>query len=352
MILKRIEPALVLHTFFFATISLVLLASVSSPEIQFRQLISAGIGIGVYLVAAFAGKDFWASLAPWFFICSLLLLSGVLIAGDSAGGATRWFSIAGARFQPSEFTKIAVILTLGLFANRLPRNFAGFGFKDLILPSLIIAAPSILILLQPDLGTAGCHILVGASILLALGVRKRTFISLMILGALAAYPIWTSLHSYQQDRILTFISPDADPLGEGYHQRQSLIAVGSGKLFGKGFGSGTQTQLRFLPEQNTDFIFSVLAEEWGFAGSLVLIFGYCSILYVLLSGAKDQKDKFSGVVRVGAASLLFWQAVINIGMATGVAPVVGLTLPLVSFGGSSFVSIMLLLGICAACRQK
>lgn len=184
--------------------------------------------------------------------------------------------------------------------------------------------------------------------LLLAGLHKKTLLTLLSAGILLTIPFWLfGLKDYQRQRILTFMSPESDPLGSGYHAIQSKIAVGSGAFWGKGFMQGTQTQLRFLPEQTTDFIFSVLAEEWGFVGTFLVIFLYGFLIFRLLSISSRCQDTFSAFVAFGVAALIFWHVLVNIGMVVGVLPVVGLTLPLLSFGGSSVTSVMAALGLAA-----
>jgi rod shape determining protein RodA len=247
---------------------------------------------------------------------------------------------------------MGVILALArLFSSeKVPQD--GYGFQELLIPAAVLLLPMAITIVQPDLGTAICQGLIGGVMILLAGVKGRTLLRLGSLGVVLAIPGWSFLHDYQKKRILNFLSPEMDPLGSGYHAIQSMIAVGSGSEAGKGFLQGTQTQLRFLPEQTTDFLFSVLAEEWGFIGSALVIALYAFLVFRLIQIGSRAADRFSAFVCMGTAALVFWQVVINIGMVTGSLPVVGITLPLLSYGGSSVVTIMASLGLAAGTSAR
>ena len=322
-------------------------ASGVSPTME-RQAASMGVGLLAFLFCMFCKPSAWRRIAFAVYVigCTLLLLT--YFQGVVAGGAKRWLVLAGFRLQPSEFMKLALILALArIFSNsKSPRD--GYTLVQLLLPCLVLFIPVVLIIIEPDLGTALCHLLIGGSMLLLAGVRRKTFTRLLLVGILLAIPAWKLvLKDYQRQRVLTFLSPEADPLGSGYHAMQSKIAVGSGAVSGKGYLQGTQTQLSFLPEQTTDFIFSVLAEEWGFIGSMFILILYGLLILRLLSISAKTSDPFASFVAFGVSALLFWHVVINIGMVVGVLPVVGLTLALLSYGGSSVVAVMAALGIVA-----
>jgi rod shape determining protein RodA len=264
--------------------------------------------------------------------------------GKVTSGSQRWLSLGPISFQPSELAKIALVIVLAKFFSE-KRGYRGYRLKDLWQPFLLIGAPSILILKEPDLGTA--MLLVAGSLSMILFV-KVSWKSLVILvgSALSLAPfVWFSLKEYQRMRILTFLRPDRDPFGAGYHINQSKIAIGSGQFWGKGFLNGTQTRLHFLPEQHTDFAFSVLAEEWGFAGSVLLLILYLFLILWGLNIAKVSKDRFGAILSVGIVAFIFWQVVINVGMVTGLLPVVGIPLLLFSYGGSSLISTMAAMGL-------
>jgi rod shape determining protein RodA len=273
----------------------------------------------------------------------LLAVAGV---GVVVNGSRRWLDLGAFKLQPSEFMKLALLITMArVLAKASPSDGARYGLKELILPALWIAIPMGLIMQQPDLGTALSLGIVGAGQILFIGVRPRVLIGLVLTLCVLAYPAWNSLHQYQQRRILVLLNPESDPQGSGYHITQSKIAVGSGELFGKGFQKGTQTQLEFLPEHTTDFVFSVLAEEWGFVGCTFLIGLFFCLIALMLRVAKRGRDLFSCLLVIGITTQIFAHLVINIGMVIGLMPVVGIPLPLVSYGGSSLLSLMFGLGI-------
>jgi len=312
-----------------------------------RQAISMGIGFLGFVVCMAFNTSFWKRWSWFFYLLGVGLLIAILMGGVVAGGSRRWLDLGSFRMQPSEFMKIALILALARLFSREKASKDGYNLYSMIIPIVVMLVPMGLIFVEPDLGTASCLGLIGGSMLLVAGVKKKTLLSLFITAIVLAIPGWSVLEDYQKQRILTFMSPESDPLGSGYHAMQSKIAVGSGSVFGKGFLEGTQTQLRFLPEQTTDFIFSVLAEEWGFAGSLSVVILYGFLVFRLLTIASRSPEPFSAFVAFGVAAMLFWHIVINICMVLGSFPVVGLTLPLLSYGGSSVVTVMAGLGIVA-----
>lgn len=346
-----LEWQLVLIMLLLCSVGLVLLYSAgynkqTGESIAFnRQFLSLCVGFAMFMLFALPKPSFWRHMAMPIFAFSCLLLIAVLFNGVVAGGARRWLSLGFIRIQPSEFMKLALILAMARVFVLKSAPTDGYTLKKLFIPFLVLVIPVELIRLEPDLGTALCHVLIGGSMLLIAGVRFGTFLKLFTVGTLLLIPAWSLLHDYQKKRVLNFMSPESDPLGSGYHALQSKIAVGSGSYFGKGFMEGTQTQLRFLPEQTTDFIFSVLAEEWGLVGAIIVLFLYAVLLLRVLYIARKSQDSFSAYLCFGVAALVFWHIVINIGMVIGVLPVVGLTLPFLSYGGSSLVVMMSSLGI-------
>jgi rod shape determining protein RodA len=274
----------------------------------------------------------------------LVLLLLVPLAGTSGGGARRWLSLGGVALQPSEFMKIALVVAL---ARHLHRDAGGprLVLRRLIVPSLLFALPALLILKQPDLGTVislGLGLFV---VLLLAGMPVRLVaVGLIVLAAVLPYA-WHHLKPYQQQRILTYFDPEADPLGSGYHIIQSQIAIGSGMVHGKGYLRGTQNKLNFLPEQHTDFIFSVYAEEWGLVGCLFLLGLYALLVLRGVVIASKARDNLGALIAAGLTGVIFCQVAINIGMTTGVLPVVGITLPFLSYGGSSILSLMIAVGL-------
>lgn len=281
-------------------------------------------------------------LAPWVFLGGTVLLLAVMFFGDTGKGAQRWLDLGVIRFQPSEIMKLGVPLMVAWYlALRTERP----GFLSVLVSLLIIALPVFLIMQQPDLGTA---LLVGTSGVLVIflaGLHWRWLLGLM-LGLAAVLPLlWNQMHAYQRQRVITFLNPESDPLGAGYHIIQSKIAIGSGGLYGKGWLNGTQSQLQFLPERSTDFIFAVFAEEFGFVGVVVLIALYVAIVMRGMWIAAMAQDRFARLV-VGSISLTFAvYVIVNIGMVSGLLPVVGVPLPLVSYGGTSLVTLMLAFGV-------
>jgi len=278
----------------------------------------------------------------YFFSISLLVL--VLVLGEIYSGSQRWLNIWGITFQPSEFFKITLIIVLAAyFADH--GEYTEYRLRDLWRPFLLIIVPFLLIIKQPDLGTALILIFISFSIILFMKVNWKSLLILIMISLLSAPFIWFNLKDYQQKRILSFLNPGSDPLGSGYHIIQSKIAVGSGLLWGKGFLKGTQTHLHFLPEQHSDFAFSVMAEEWGFVGSAFLLILYLLLILWGINIAKNSKDMFGTILAVGIVSIVFWQLIINVSMAIGLLPVVGIPLVFLSSGGSSIISTMAGMGL-------
>jgi rod shape determining protein RodA len=284
------------------------------------------------------------TLAYSFYAIGIMLLVIVLLAGRSASGAQRWIDLGFFNLQPSELIKFFVIAALAkYFARREYPN--GLGFKELIGPAMLVGLPFFLILKQPDLGTALHLSFASLALVLFLKIRPWVLLTLSTTCAIALPFGWHFLQDYQRRRIMTFLNPESDPLGAGYHIIQSKIAVGSGQLWGKGFLKGTQSQLRFLPEQHTDFAFSVFAEEWGFIGSLVLLFLFFALIMSGLGIMRRSQDRFGALLALGLTALIFWQFLINICMVTGLMPVVGIPLPFISYGGSSLVTTFFSVGL-------
>jgi len=318
----------------------------------YRQLVWFVLGAGACVGVSLVGTRTLYRYSLHAYVGTIVLLGMVLVVGTEVSGARSWISIGGhLSLQPSEFAKIGLIMALARF-YRDRHEVRPLGFGDIVRPAVLVAVPVGLVLLQPDLGTALVMMLVAATVVLFMGVRPRLLLVLGVLGVGVAAAAWRFLlKGYQKARILAFLDPSRDPLGSGYNAIQSQIAIGSGKLFGKGLLQGSQTQLRFLPEQQTDFAFSVVGEEMGFVGSfLVLLLYFLIILWALDTGSKA-KDRFTGVLCVGVAALFFWHLVINVGMATGLLPVTGVPLLLFSYGGSSFLTAMLGVGFVLGARR-
>jgi len=274
----------------------------------------------------------------------ILLLVCVLIFGKYIGGSRRWLTFSGISIQPSEMVKIALIVVLSKHYSRFSKE-QGFTIRDLFKPFMLVAIPFFLVARQPDLGTAMLLLLIAVSMTVFVKIEKRLFVYLVSFCTITVPLVWFFLKDYQKERILTFLNPDRDPLGSGYHIIQSKIAIGSGMLSGKGFLKGTQNVFSFLPEQHTDFIFSVFAEEWGFLGSVFLIFMFLMLIVWGLKIANGCRDSFGTILAVGLTAMLFWEIFINVGMVTGLVPVVGVPLPFISYGGSSVVTKMIGIGL-------
>jgi rod shape determining protein RodA len=309
-----------------------------------RQLVWLGLGILAMMTAVAFDYHYIDRIAYPFYFAMLLLLLLVLFIGHSGGGSQRWINLGFFRLQPSEPAKIAIVLMMAKYF-RSDEPPQGFRLRDLWAPFALVSPLVILTLVQPDLGTAIILAIVFLSMILMGGLRIRSFLCLVGVG-LALLPIgWHFLKAYQRQRILTFLDPDRDPLGAGYHVIQSKIAIGSGGLFGKGYLHGTQNRLDFLPAQHTDFIFAVFSEEWGFVGCVILLALYFALIIYSLKLIERVRDRFGGLLIFGMAAIFFWHVVINIAMVAGVMPVVGVPLPLVSYGGSSLASMMFALGV-------
>ena len=280
---------------------------------------------------------------PLFFI-SLIFLVAVLEIGQVTRGSKRWLSFGFFSVQPSEMVKICIIIVLARYFSKAEK-MGDYRLRGLFRPLILIAIPFIIIIYQPDLGTALMLLIVALSIIIFVNINWKSILLFLSTSLLAAPFFWISLQEYQKKRIITFLRPDLDPLGTAYHVTQSKIAIGSGLFWGKGFLKGTQTRLHFLPEQHTDFLFSVLAEEWGFIGSGIILFLYLFLILWCLNIAKNTKDKFGTLIIVGVAASIFWHLTVNVSMATGLLPVVGIPLVLFSYGGSSVISTMAAMGL-------
>jgi rod shape determining protein RodA len=269
----------------------------------------------------------------------------VFLLGRDIRGSQRWIPIGSFSLQPSELMKLFFIVALAKHLHNDPRT-EGRTLKDLIIPGLILVGTLVLILSQPDLGTALLLVFIFATIMFLTNLKMRSLVTLIVALGISAPLTWTYLlHDYQRERLTSFLDPEQDLLDTGWHAHQAKVAIGSGGITGKGFLQGTQNQHKFLPDQHTDFPFPVWAEEQGFLGSLLLIFLYTVLILWGLKIASEAKDRFGAVVAVGVSALIFWQTVINLGMVSGVLPVVGITLPLFSYGGSSVLTIMMGIGL-------
>lgn len=302
-------------------------------------------GMFVALVVCSIDYHILEDFSYWFYGFLIVLLLAVLIVGRRSMGATRWLNLGFFNIQPSELMKIVIIITFARFFNNF-HAIGGLSVKDMLFPLGILLVPALLIMKQPDLGTATLVLLIALSMTIYVGLRWTAIVTFILVTIPIAWLGWAKLlHPYQKNRILDFLNPERSRLGSGYHIIQSKIAVGSGGIIGKGFVKGTQSQLRFLPEQHTDFAFSVFAEEWGFIGCLVLIVLYLSLVVWGLNIARRCNDRFGGLLAMGVTAMLFWHIVINMGMVMGMFPVVGVPLPFFSYGGTSMITSMVGIGI-------
>jgi len=320
----------------------------SHIDIWIAQAPWMGGGAGLALFVVLVDYKLFRQGAWVFYGLVLVLLVAVLLKGRMVMGARRWITFGPVNFQPSELAKIAVILALARWFSRDaetdPRR-GPRGLARIAIPALLVLVPAVLIQRQPDLGTALIVLAVGGTMILFAGVRWKTLVVVGAVVAVGAVAAWPHLKPYQRKRVETFLNPEGDVLGAGYHATQSMIAVGSGQGLGKGWGQGTQTLLSFLPEQHTDFIFSVWAEEHGFVGALLLLALYFALVGSGVTIALRARDRFGQFVAVGATALVFWHAFINMGMVTGMLPVVGVTLPLMSYGGTSVLVVFVALAL-------
>jgi len=309
-----------------------------------KQIIWMGSGFVIIMITLMIDFRELDKLNLLIYTLCVGLLISVILFGQLGGGSRRWLVLGFIRIQPSELMKIALIISLAsLYSSSASQE--GLNFRELIKPAILCTIPFVLIVIQPDLGTGLLLLLIAGTITLFVKVERKVFFTLSGISLAAIPLVWYLLKDYQKFRILTFLNPDRDPLGAGYHIIQSKIAIGSGMLTGKGFLKGTQNALSFLPEQHTDFIVSVLAEEWGLVGCSTLLILYFILLFWGLNIAYNCRNMFGSILAFGVTAMIFWQIFINIGMVMGLMPVVGVPLPLVSYGGSSVVTNMVGFGI-------
>lgn len=309
-----------------------------------KQAYWLGLGLAVMLGVAMIGPQRLSTIAYPFYILVVLLLIAVLFMGKVIGGSQRWLALGPLVLQPSELARLSVVLVLAAYFQRRDQA-EPYRLLQLLVPVGLALLPALLILKEPDLGTCLLVLMVAGTVILLNGIKLRD-LAIASGGMVLVLPlVWRFMKDYQKRRIFSFLDPESDPLGSAYHLIQSKIAVGSGQFTGKGFLAGTQSQLHFLPEQHTDFAFSVLAEEWGFIGGVVVLSLVAAIVYRGLSTAYRTKDRQGLLMVVGGTAMIFWPAVINVGMVLGLFPVVGIPLPFVSYGGSSLVTTMAALGL-------
>lgn len=340
----HLDAPLLFSLLLLSAFGLLVLYSAAGQEqsVLIRQIIRLGLAFGAMVFVAQLHPHWLLRWTPWIYSVGLILLIAVLIVGDVGKGAQRWLDFGFVRFQPSEVMKLAVPMMVAWYLSdkRLPPG----GWKLAIAGSLIVV-PVLLIAKQPDLGTS---LLIGSAgffVLFLAGLSWRLLLGLAALAGAGAPLLWHFMHDYQKQRVITFLDPEQDPLGAGYHIIQSKIAIGSGGVFGKGWLNGTQAHLEFLPERTTDFIFAVLGEEFGLLGILMLLVVYIFIIVRSLYIATHAQDTYARLLSGSLAMTFFIYIIVNTGMVTGLLPVVGLPLPMISYGGTSMVTLMTGFGI-------
>lgn len=359
-IFSRLDIKLIALVFLLNVIGLFNLYSAThgphSTEVEslfLQQVVWLFAGWSLFFVLTFLDY-MWITKITWIVY---IINTGALIYTDFFGkvvlGGQRWIDLKFFRYQPSETMKLCLIFILAkILITRNPLG-KGMGIKELFFPFLLIIIPFALTVKQPDLGTAMMLLLIGSTMLYFVKIRKSIIVVLTMLALVAVPVVWKyGLKDYQRNRVMTFLEPDQDPQGKGYNSIQSRIAVGSGKFFGKGFRMGTQSQLEFLPERHTDFIYSVLSEEWGFVGSFIVIFTFGLLFKVCFEIATQARDKYGALLTMGVTAYVFWHMFINVGMVLGLLPIVGVPLPLLSYGGSGMLTTMAGLGLISSVAYR
>ncbi len=345
--LQNLSMAYILIILILASLGVVMLYSAANGSWHpwaLQQLLRFGLGLCVMLTLALIDVRFFMRYAYVFYFVTLGLLIAVEIGGHIGMGAQRWINLGFIKLQPSELMKIALVLALArYFHSSSLQNIE--SIKGIIAPILMVMFPAFLVLTQPDLGTALMLIFTAGAMFFAIGVQLWKF-GIVLLGGLISLPIvWKLLHEYQQNRVLTFLNPERDPLGAGYHIIQSKIALGAGGMFGKGFLKGTQSHLNFLPEKHTDFIFTMLSEEFGMIGAVFVVLLNVLLIAYSFGFALRSANYFGKLAAIGLATNYFLYVMINISMVLGLIPVVGVPLPLISYGGTVILSVMAGFGI-------
>lgn len=341
-----LDPFILLPVVGLSTIS-AFIAGSTTPDLLWYQVLFLTAGVGVYIFVGSLDSTIWPKLVPLLYVSSLILL-GIVFFGPNVRGATRWIDLGPFRLQPSEIIKPWFIVIMSYFFARQSSR----SIKMLFLPVGMALPILFAIFHQPDLGNVLVYIAILLGLIIMAGLPWRVLAILGIICLIAVPLSWFVLKDYQKQRIETFLRPESDPAGAGYNALQATIALGSGQLFGLGLGKGTQSRLLFLPEYHTDFVFASIGEELGFLGVSVILLFYLVLLLRLLRISAGSSDAFEQLVVVGIFSQLFIQVFINIGMNVGILPITGITLPLVSYGGSSVLSTYFDLGLIAAIQRR
>lgn len=337
--LSKINWPISLSIGFLLSISLLVIYS-SSKELALLQATYAAVGLLLYFLLSQFDYRIFRNANYIMYVVILIMLALTLVLGFETRGSIRWIPLGIFNIQPSEFAKPVLILLLANFwSEHIP------SWRNIARSLLLVLLPGILIYKQPDLGTFLTLLAIWAGMLFAARISLKKVLVLALIALLTFPVLWLTLHDYQKQRVTSFLSPGSDPLGTGYNIIQSTIAVGSGQLMGRGLGHGTQSRLQFLPEFRTDFIFASIAEEMGFVGSAFILAIYFYLLSYSLRNSQRSPDAYGYLIIFGVVSMIFFQTIVNIGMNMGVFPITGITLPLISYGGSSLISVLLSLGI-------
>jgi rod shape determining protein RodA len=359
-ILKRIDWNFVLVILALNLVGLINLYSAThgphsgdAEPLFINQIIWLIVGWSVFFIATFIDYQIINKIAILIYILNLGAIVFTTFFGTVALGAQRWIDLGFFRYQPSETMKLALVMLMAKFLQRRTTEGLGMGMKELFLPLIILGVPFVFIVEQPDLGTALMIAAIGSTMILFMKIRRWIIAAIIGAGIIAAPIAWSYvLRDYQKNRIINFMSPANDPRGSGYNSIQSKIAVGSGRILGKGFRKGTQSQLEFLPERHTDFIYSVLSEEHGLIGSLTTLGLFCVLFLIGIRIASSAREKFGALLTVGILSYVFWHMFVNMGMVIGLLPIVGVPLPLLSYGGSSMLTTMAGLGLISSVAYR
>jgi len=346
--LKNFDWAIIIITLLLFTIGIAIIYSTTygmsgGSKEAVQQGIFGAVGLAIFFLVAFFDYRTYRGVSSILYLITIIMLAVVFFTGITTMGATRWVNIGGFQFQPSEFAKLFMIVAMAKYFSQYAEDM--HKIKRIIITGIYFAIPTVLVVIQPDLGTALVFIIIWGAMLLVSRIRPKHFLILFAVGLLALPVSWTLMHDYQRERLLTFMEPTKDPSGSGYNVSQALIAIGSGQFLGRGLGHGPQSQLNFIPEKHTDFIFAALAEEMGFLGATLVIMLFAGMILRGIIIAAQSRDYFGMYLATGITAMLAFHIFLNIGMNIGIAPVAGIPLPLISVGGSSVVVTFVLLGI-------